>query len=946
MADFQHRIADIVREGVAEGTLPESLADALGEALGELSREREMAGLASSAEQLRYRELLEAVASGCVSADSLGVIREADAAATALLGGPPDGLAGQPLAAYVAEEDRPGFLARLARLQAATASAVQQWPVTLQPQAGVAIPAMLVVFPWCDAEGHLLSLSCLLYDRAAHRSTPNDEQASESKYRALLSPDSELAFALDAAGHFTYVSPFVEQITLHKPQELVGLHFDQVFHAATLDLQPSATGHDLAMRANPQRYHVTRKDGVELSVRVVQRALMKDGHVLGVAGLMSEATEAEEHERESRAVSSLAIALRSASQLADIVQIVLDQGQVLLNAEGSALALRNLESGETEFLQGRGEWSHWGGVRLPAGAGICGQVIATGQPFSRAEATADAHLARPDMLGSLPAVACCPLSAQGQTFGALIAGRHSGFSEGDLRVLTVLSEIAAGSIHRVRLYEQRERLYSQLESRERFIARIVDTIPSSLLVVDRSLRIVSVNRNFTERTRRDARNTIGHRMDEVFPSVLLDYTHLDQKVREVFRTGQAIDGGKVSYRAPNVPSRVYYYRCIPLKTNEAAVENVMLLMDDITEREQLGEDVRRAERHLASVVECANDLVISTDALGCIVTCNRAVEAALSRATGELRGQQLSAFCLAAHRPMLDGLIEQLRRGQSVRSTEVNLLTPDNREVPIAWSCSPMLDDASKLTGMVMVGRDLTERRRLEEQLIQSAKMASLGVMAGGIAHELRNPLGIISASAQLLLECPTDIELASECSERIWAATQRASLIIENLLKFARPQREQAVGLDLNAALLEILTVLENQLALHKVVLDKQLQSDLPTIRGNAALLQQVFANIVLNACNAMPHGGTLVVSSLATEREVVFRFADTGCGIPPDHLSKIFDPFFTTMPVGKGIGLGLSISYSIVQQHQGAIEVQSELGKGTVFTVRLPTHAGASVG
>jgi len=309
-----------------------------------------------------------------------------------------------------------------------------------------------------------------------------------------------------------------------------------------------------------------------------------------------------------------------------------------------------------------------------------------------------------------------------------------------------------------------------------------------------------------------------------------------------------------------------------------------------------------------------------------------------------MKGQPLSTFCVEAHKPMLDDLLQQLGHGQRVRNTEVNLWTSANREVPVAWSCSPMLDDAGKLTGMVMVGRDLTERRRLEEQLIQSAKMASLGVMAGGIAHELRNPLGIISASAQLLLECPTDTELAPQCAERIWAATQRASLIIENLLKFARPQREQAAGIDLNAALLEILGVLENQLALHKVVLEKQLQTDLPSIRGNTALLQQVFANLVLNACNAMPQGGTLtVISRAANDHEVLMHFRDTGCGIPPDHLSKIFDPFFTTMPVGKGIGLGLSICYSIIRQHQGAIEVESQVSKGTTFTVRLPAQATA---
>ena len=287
-------------------------------------------------------------------------------------------------------------------------------------------------------------------------------------------------------------------------------------------------------------------------------------------------------------------------------------------------------------------------------------------------------------------------------------------------------------------------------------------------------------------------------------------------------------------------------------------------------------------------------------------------------------------------------MLRRLVRGEGVQNTEVNLLTVHGQEVPIAWSCSSMRDDAGKVIGTVAVGRDLTERRRLEAQLIHSAKMASLGVMAGGIAHEVRNPLGIISAGAQLLQEHPDDAQLRSQCTEKIYSATQRASLIIENLLKFARPQSEQMSELDLHTVLEETLALLAHQMTLQKVMLRKEIQPDLPRVHGNPALLQQVFTNLILNACNAMPQGGTLTVATRATEaREVEVRFADTGCGIPPENLPKMFVPFFTTMPVGRGTGLGLAISYSIVQQHRGTIEVDSQVGKGTTFTVWLPVIA-----
>jgi len=478
----------------------------------------------------------------------------------------------------------------------------------------------------------------------------------------------------------------------------------------------------------------------------------------------------------------------------------------------------------------------------------------------------------------------------------------------------------------------------QLESQERFISRIMESIPSSLVVVDPALRIVSVNRNFLGKMRRDEQATLGFRFTQVFPKALLDYTRLDQKIETVFRTGQMMEGGTVAYRAPGLPTRIYYYRLVPLKAE--AVNNVMLLMDDITEQEQLRAEVRRIERHLASIVECANDMVVSMDPEGRVVTWNRAAEKASGLEAEHVQHKPLLALCAVEQQPMMAQMLERLARGKDVQATEIDLLTADNRQLPISWSCSSMRNDAHEVIGIVAVGHDLTERRSLEAQLIQSAKMASLGVMAGGIAHELRNPLGIISAGAQLLLERPDDTVLRGEATQKIYAATQRASLIIENLLTFARPQSEHPMTrVNLHAVLEETFALLGHQLTLQTIALHKEFQPDLPPTQGNPHLLQQVFTNLMLNARSAMPGGGMLTVSTcVAQGGQVEVRFRDTGMGIPAENMQQIFDPFFTTMPVGKGIGLGLSISYSIVQQHGGAIQVESRGDQGTTFVVRLP--------
>jgi PAS domain S-box-containing protein len=504
---------------------------------------------------------------------------------------------------------------------------------------------------------------------------------------------------------------------------------------------------------------------------------------------------------------------------------------------------------------------------------------------------------------------------------------------------------------RKRVEEVLRETKQQLENRERFITSILDSIPTSLVVIDRSLRAVSVNRNFLEKTRREEQVTLGRRIEEVFPQVLLEYTQLDQKVREVFHTGEPVEGGKLSYRAPGLPTRIYYYRLTPLKhapsppKGEAegakeAVENVMLLMDDITEREQLQEEVRRTERHLASVVDSAHDLMVSMDLEGRILTWNRAAEDTSGYTLEEVEDQYLLNLCVEEEQQKMASWLAQWAKGQfTKKSVEINLRTKKGRDVPIAWGGSRMLDDEHRIVGLVAVGRDLTERKRLEAQLIQSAKLTSLGVMAGGIAHEIRNPLAISSAAAQLLLKRPDDEKLRKEAAEKIYSGIQRASYIIENLLKFARPPEERMVPMGISEALEETLSLLANQFRVQRVELRKDFAPDLPSVVGNKSLLQQVFSNVILNACNAMPDGGSLTITTrVNSDNGVEIEFADTGCGIPKENLSKIFDPFFTTMPVGKGIGLGLSISYSIVQQHHGTIEVVSQVGHGTIFTVRLP--------
>jgi signal transduction histidine kinase len=287
----------------------------------------------------------------------------------------------------------------------------------------------------------------------------------------------------------------------------------------------------------------------------------------------------------------------------------------------------------------------------------------------------------------------------------------------------------------------------------------------------------------------------------------------------------------------------------------------------------------------------------------------------------------------------MEQIFANLQAGKEAQMAEWDLKTRNGGRIPVSWIFSPMKDHLGQTAGIVAVGRDLTERRKFEAQLLQSQKLAALGVMAGGIAHEIRNPLAVCGSAAQFILDEDVTPEFRQECAQKIHTGIQRASMIIENLLRFARPSVKPDIKeIDLTRLIEETLSLVTNQARIQKIELRAQRPSETILISGMEALLQQAFMNLLLNAIKAMPDGGGLGIALGQADGEAWVSISDTGQGIASGDLNNIFDPFYTTAPAGQGTGLGLSICYSIIKQHFGTITVDSEEGKGSTFTVRLP--------
>jgi PAS domain S-box-containing protein len=266
--------------------------------------------------------------------------------------------------------------------------------------------------------------------------------------------------------------------------------------------------------------------------------------------------------------------------------------------------------------------------------------------------------------------------------------------------------------------------------------------------------------------------------------------------------------------------------------------------------------------------------------------------------------------------------------------------TGETRTVNVA--VAPLVTKKFSVMGRLIIVDDITERVDLEAQLSQADKLSSIGLLAAGVAHEVNTPLAVISSYAQMLSKQLQGDEKKSTVLEKITRQTFRASEIVNNLLNFSRTSGAEFTEVDVNQIILDTLNLLEHQFKIAKIHVQDDLASHLPFIQGNTGRLQQVFLNLFLNAKDAMPNGGTLrIVTSNGDGVSVMV--SDTGSGIAQEHIQRIYDPFFTTKAAiqdgqKRGTGLGLSVSYGIIQEHAGKIRVESSPQEGTTFYLDFP--------
>ena len=471
-----------------------------------------------------------------------------------------------------------------------------------------------------------------------------------------------------------------------------------------------------------------------------------------------------------------------------------------------------------------------------------------------------------------------------------------------------------------------------------------------VLTVNKDARITSFNRAAEEIT--------GFKRDEVLDKPCCDILRSDLceetcPIKEVLESGKPVFNYevKITSKAGNkVPVNI---TTSPLWSSKNEIIGAVENFRDLTKHKGLWGKLRQERNRAQQYLDIAGVIIVAMDKTGVVTLINKKGCDVLRYEEEEIVGKNWFDLCVPERfRKELKDVFKKLvsRKNEIVEYYENPILTKSGEERIIEWHNTILEDEKSQVIGTLSSGKDITLRKQTEEELIRSEKLASLGQLAASVAHEVNNPLAGILVYVKLLLKKYKENELQAEWTEnqllKIEKELLRTTRIIKNLLDFARQSEPTMRPTEINKAVEAALLLVGHQISLENIQLEKKLDAKLPPVLADFDQIQQVLINIIQNATQAMPNGGTLTITSSVAEgikigdsakKTVRIDISDTGVGIPKENLNNLFTPFFTTKEKGKGVGLGLSVVHGIIGRHKGKIEVNSQPDVGTTFTIYL---------
>ncbi|MBU6409622.1 MAG: PAS domain S-box protein, partial [Verrucomicrobia bacterium] len=769
-------------------------------------------------------------------------------------------------------------------------------------------------------------------ERARLRQAELELRESERQYRLLFqsNPNPMWVFDLETQAFLE-----VNEAAIH----YYGYSREEFLRMAISDLRPPGENMQPPIPGEPGRgvvWRHRRKSGVMADVEVVWSPIAFRGHLAALT-MAVDVTERRKAGHRNAVFSKLSHRLSEATTAADAAQSISEAADALFGWTEFALDLYDADRDEVYSL-----------LNVTTVEGRRVQIPPSQQPKSanaliRRVMQKGAELLSPEQTqGYADATMLAPVGKSGRLAGLLLIQNHtpSGYSAEDLEMLKTLSAQCGGALERVWAEQALH------ESQQRF-RDLFENSPDAIFVEDLDAAILDVNFTACMLHGMTREEMIGkNALNDLVPLARRDNARADF---------QMLAAGKLSWAEGE--SLAADGRIIPVEVRAGRIEfagkpALLLHVRDISERRASIAAVRSSEALFRSVWENSADGMRLTDENGVIVAVNDAYCRLVAMSADALEGKPFTVVYSSGvdAAQMLNDHREQFSERARQRKTQQQHVLHDGRSLAFEITDS-FIEMQGRSLLMLSLLRDVTAQRRLEEQLRQAQKMEAIGQLAGGVAHDFNNILTVIHGHASLLAmaELP---ENSSRSAQQIMQAAERAAGLTRQLLTFSRRQLIQPRRLDMNKVVGNMTDMLGRILG-EDVTLELNYSKDPAWVEADAGMMEQVLLNLAVNARDAMPRGGKLSVriaivnvDEAQAQRHAEARpgqfvcvsKSDTGCGISPENLPRIFEPFFTTKDIGKGTGLGLATVYGIVKQHQGWVEVESAVGKGTTFRIYIP--------
>jgi two-component system NtrC family sensor kinase len=853
----------------------------------------------------RYRKVFEEALDAIFIADAeTGVLIDCNHAACELVGAERSELIGKHQRILHPPEQSDGGFSRTfsEHLHTKEGKVVETQVITKKGEIkDVAVKANLLEFDGRKA------LQGIFHDITERKEAEAALRRSEERYRTMLEETEDAYFEVDLGGHFTFVNSSTCRQLGYTKEELIGMSYKK----ATLE-----DDIDFVLRVFNEVYRTGKpnkgclwtmicKDGTQKLVEHFALPIRNDkGEIIGFRGVgrdIAEYRQAEEALRAERnKLQSLMDAIEYALTIQDKEHTIIYQNEPSKRRFGNCLG----NTCYRVFHKGQGR--------------ICDdcpveKAFQDGKPHTveRQNATPSGEIVYLEETAS-------PIK---DTAGSIIS------------CVELITDITA-----------RRQAEQSLRESEEFSTGLLDNAPNPIIVIDPGTSIRYVNPAFEEMTGFSLTEISGVKApypwwpEEMSESYSASLEGIVSKGRERFENEQIMQNRKgerfwvrLDSSSIMLQGKVKYY-----------IANWV----DITERKQVEEKLRQSEENYKALFDntVVGTVLLDAETMGMAMVNQAAAEMfGFSSVEEALRAHPLDFIHPEDKRRVSELIKKNLIEGQSRQTYELRAVTKDGREIWISATGARIVRGDSRFAGLISF-TDITEQKRQREQLMMTDRLASLGELLSGTAHELNNPLTSITGFSQLLLEkeVPDDIR---ENLKLIYDEAQRAVTVTKDLLTFARKHASVRQRNQINDIIQDVLKLRAYEHKVNSIKVDRRLASNLPEIMVDYFQIQQVFMNIIINAEYFVTeaHGkGTLTITTKRLNDTILISLADDGPGIRREDLRRIFDPFFTTKETGKGTGLGLSICHGIVTEHGGQLYARSEPGKGATFFVELPISDG----